>query len=106
MLENLEVIIDDNKLYLYDDQLFYSEDLDKGIDTNRNAESLIKIGYNSDKDLIFYEKIRTFFTDKNVEEKYSFENYNWNVLFKIERDELVKYEEEIDIDNLKEMVWN
>ena len=94
MLENLEVIIDDNKLYLYDDQLFYSEDLDKGIDTTRNAESLIKVGYNSDKDLIFYEKIRTFFTDKNVEEKYSFENYNWNVLFKIERDELVKYEKE------------
>ena len=94
MLENLEVIIDDNKLYLYDDQLFFSEDLDKGIDTTRNAESLIKVGYNSDKDLIFYEKIRTFFTDKNVEEKYSFENYNWNVLFKIERDELVKYEKE------------
>ena len=94
MLENLEVIIDDNKLYLYDDQLFYSEDLDKGIDTNRNAESLIKIGYNSNKDLIFYEKIKTFFIDKGLDKEFSYENYNWNVLFKIERDELVKYEKE------------
>ena len=85
---NLEVIIDDNR------QVVYGAKGKRVIVANRNAESLIKIGYNSDKDLIFYEKIRTFFTDKNVEEKYSFENYNWNVLFKIERDELVKYEKE------------
>ena len=29
-----------------------------------------------------------------MEKDFSYENYNWNVLFKIERDELVKYEKE------------
>ena len=90
MLENLEVIIDNNR------QVLFGENLrtDKLIDAERNAECLIKIGYNSNKDLIFYEKIKTFFTDKSVEKDFSYENYNWNVLFKIERDELVKYEKE------------
>ena len=88
--ENLEVIIDNNR------QVLYGENLrtDKLIDAERNAESLIKIGYNSNKDLIFYEKIKTYFTDKSVEKEFSYKNFNWNVLFKIERDELVKYEKE------------
>ena len=90
ILENLEVIIDNNRQYLFGENLR----TDKLIDAERNAESLIKIGYNSNKDLIFYEKIKTYFTDKSVEKKYSFENYNWNVLFKIAKDELVKYEKE------------
>ena len=90
ILENLEVIIDNNR------QVLFGENLrtDKLIDAERNAESLIKIGYNSNKDLIFYEKIKTYFTDKSVEKKFSSQNFNWNVLFKIERDELVKYEKE------------
>ncbi len=88
--ENLEVIIDNNS------QVLYGENLrtDKLIDAERNAESLIKIGYNSNKDLIFYEKIKTFFIDKGLDKEFSYENYNWNVLLKIERDELVKYEKE------------
>ena len=90
ILENLEVIIDNNRQYLFGENLR----TDKLIDAERNAESLIKIGYNSNKDLIFYEKIKTYFTDKSVEKKFSSQNFNWNVLFKIERDELVKYEKE------------
>ena len=103
MLENLDVIIDINKWYDYETD-FESEQLQRGINTTRNAESLIKIGYNSHKDLIFYEKIKTYFTDKSVEKEFSYKNFNWNVLFKIERDELVKYEiEEPGFDNfLKE----
>ncbi len=90
ILENLEVIIDNNS------QVLYGENLrtDKLIDAERNAESLIKIGYNSNKDLIFYEKIKTFFIDKGLNKEFSYENYNWNVLFKIAKDELVKYEKE------------
>ena len=90
ILENLEVIIDNNRQYLFGENLR----TDKLIDAERNAESLIKIGYNSNKDLIFYEKIKTYFTDKSVEKKFSSQNFNWNVLFKIEKDELVKYEKE------------
>ena len=103
MLENLEVIIDNNRQILYGENL-RTDKLDKVIDANRNAESLIKIGYNSHKDLIFYEKIKTYFTDKSVEKEFSYKNFNWNVLFKIERDELVKYDkEESGFDNfLKE----
>ena len=93
LLENLEVIIEINKWYDYETD-FESEQLQRGINTTRNAESLIKIGYNSHKDLIFYEKIKTYFTDKSVEKEFSYKNFNWNVLFKIERDELVKYEKE------------
>ena len=40
MLENLEVIIDDNRQYLFGENLR----TDKLIDAERNAESLIKIG--------------------------------------------------------------
>ena len=88
ILENLEVIIDNNR------QVVYGAQGRRVIVANRNAESLIKIGYNSNKDLIFYEKIKTFFIDKGLDKEFSYENYNWNVLFKIERDELVKYEKE------------
>lgn len=85
---NLEVIIDDNR------QVVYGAKGKRVIVANRNAESLIKIGYNSNKDLIFYEKIKTFFIDKGLDKEFSYENYNWNVLFKIAKDELVKYKKE------------